>query len=344
MSNTTRIPDRWSGSINKLHLRINYGCDDRFKMVSRTIRVSAPYFGNIRIVNLGPDKNTEKFIPLLKEFPNVRVSNMGKYYHALITEDFLRSHYADVPDGEWCAWLDSDWRFPQYFLDNMQNCIEICEHEKMNHIFSYQLAHFPTQLINPDGIPMPFTQKHLDERIAKWKENDQEYGWPVFQKVEKKNLWTDGFLGNHSYALHVPYNKRIFPDMYYVHCRDFSDHGYCSTMIHQSWWYLGHNVMTKEEQAAVYNSWEYNMMENFKLKHHCYNSNHFHAMKEDPSFCEKLRELFLQFKDSKLLACQQMYRMATQYGMVFINVDQDDLKCDGVCCQYKCGRVSDIPV
>ena len=326
-----------------IYLRINYGCDDRFRLVSRTVRVSAPYFKEIRVVNLVPDRNSEKFTKLMKEFPNLKISNMGRYYHATITEDLLRSHYVDVPDDNWCAWLDSDWRFPQYFLDRMQNTIEICETERMNHVFSYQLGHFVPHLMNADGTPKLFTQLHLDQQIANWSANPGGYGYPILQKVNKKNLWTDGFMGNHSYVLHIPYNKRIFPDMYHLHHRDFTDYGYCSTMIHQSWWYIGHNVMQKEEQAAIYNSWEYNTMENFKLKHRCFTSNHFHEMKEDFAFREKLRDLFKQFENSKIMACQQMYRMATIYDMVFTGADPDDLKCDGVCCQYNCGKISDIP-
>lgn len=335
--------------MRKVYLRIHYGCDDRFNMVSRTIRVSAPYFHQIRVTNFGPDQNTEKFAGLLAEFPNLQVVNLGKHYHMCITEDLLRHHYMDVPEGEWVAWLDSDWRFPPYFLEHMQEEIDNCEKNNFNHLFSVQRGHY---FKNPDGTYEEYTQEVIDRmmieleaHVAKgWEVSGNTYGWPILQKVNKANIWTNGFLGNHSYSLHVPYNKNIVPRMYHLHMRDFSDHAYCSTMAHQSWWYIGHNVFPLNEHQGIYNSWEYNMLENFKLKHRCFTSNHFHEMKKDPAFLEKLRELFLHFKDSGIFGCQQMYRLANQYNMVFLGANPSDLPCNGVCCQYKCGRLIDLPI
>jgi len=312
-------------------------------MVSRTIRVSASHFYQIRVTNFGPDKNTEKFSSLLKEFPNLQVVNMGRHYHATITEDLLRHHFMDVPDGEWVGWLDSDWRFPPYFLEHMQEEIDICEQEKFTHLFSFQLGHY--KMLDEVGSYEKYTPEVLNRWITHFTNKIGScYGFPVLQKVDKKNIYTSGFLGNHSYILHVPYAQKRIPKMYHLHMRDFSDHAYCSTMAHQSWWYIGHNVFKPEEQAAIYNSWEYDALENFKLKYRCFNSNHFHEMKEDPSFRKKLRELWKQFEGSKIFGCQQMYRMATNYDMVFLGTNPMDITCDESCCDYKCGKIKDLPI
>lgn len=323
--------------MRNVYLRIHYGCDDRFNLVSRTIRVSAPYFYQIRVTNFGPDKNTEKFSELLKEFPNLQVVNLGKYYNMNITEDLLRHHFMDIPDGEWGAFLDSDWRFSPYFLENMQKEIEICEQQNFNHLFSYQIAHYKLG-------EAEYTEESLEKLFKLWEDVPDSYGFPLLQKIDKKNIWTDGFIGNHSYILHVPYNKRSVPKMYHVHMRDFSDHAYCSTMIHQSWWYIGHNVFRKEEQDAIINSWEYDLLERFKHIHKCYTSNDFHEMKESPEFVQKLKALFLQFRDSKIFGCQQMYRMASKYDMVFLGTNPTDVPCNGPCCHYKCGKIKDLPI
>lgn len=318
--------------MRNVYLRIHYGCDDRFNLVSRTIRVSAPYFYQIKVTNFGPDKNSEKFSDLLKEFPNLQVANLGKYYNMNITEDLLRYNFMDIPDGEWGAFLDSDWRFSTSALENMQTEIEACDQEGYNHIFSYQLAHF---------LPREpkFTEESINNYMKFWKENPDSYGFPLFQKIDKKNIWTDGFMGNHSYILHVPYNKKPVPKMYHLHIRDFSDHAYCSTMIHQSWWYIGHNVFKKEEQDVIINSWEYNLLERFKHIHKCYTSNDFHEMKDSPDFLEKLKILFLQFENSKIFGCQQMYRMASQYNMIFLGTNPPDYSCGGPCCDYRYGKI-----
>ena len=266
---------------------------------------------------------------------------MGRHYHACITEDLLRHHFMDVPDGEWAVWLDSDWRLSPYFLDHMQEEIDNAEKEKQTHIFSCQLGHYIMKNVNDDYEE--YTQAVVDRYVSQW-EAKLGYGYPIAQKVDKKNIYASGFIGNHSYIIHVPYERRNLPKMYHLHMRDFSDQAYCSTMAHQSWWFIGHNVFKPEEQAAIYNSWEYNALENFKLTHRCFNSNHFHEMKEDPIFREKLRELWKRFENSKIFGCQQMYRLATKYNMEFLGTDIIDIPCDGVCCNYKCGKIKDLPI
>ena len=328
--------------MRNVYLRINYGCDDRFKKVSRTIRVSAPHFKEIRVTNFGPDKNSEKFSDLIKEFTNLKVIDMGRFYHACITEDLLRHHYMDVPDGEWVAWLDSDWRFPPYFLEHMQEEIEHCEQENKTHLYSCQLGHYVIRPAHGNTYE-EYTQEIIDRQVEKW-EKQLGYGFPILQKVDKKNIYTSGFLGNHSYVIHIPYARMNIPKMYHLHMRDFSDHAYCSTMAHQSWWYIGHNVFKLEEQEEIYNSWEYDALENFKIANRCFTSNHFHEMKEDPSFREKLRQLWKRFENSKVFGCQQMYRMAIKYDMEFLGIDTPDIPCDGVCCNYKCGKIKDLPI
>jgi len=322
-----------------VYLRINYGSVERFRMVSRTIRVSAPYFKEIRVFNFGTDENAEKFKDLLQEFPNLKISNYGKHHHSTLTEDLIRCFFIDVPDGAWISWLDSDWRFPQYFLDHMQEEIGICEAGGFNHLFSYEWGHN----LDPNA-DHNYTQSSIDAFIKEQELHPDNYGWPILQKVDKKNLWCDGFMGNHSYFIHIPYNKRCVPRMYHLHNRDYSDHAYCSSIIYQSWWYIGHNVFEIKEQNDVYNSWEYDMLENFKLRHNCLTPNKFHEMKKDPSFVTILRNLFIKFKDSKIAQCQQMYRMANKYDMVFLGTDPIDYPCDGPCCKYHCGKIGDLPI
>jgi hypothetical protein len=58
--------------------------------VSKTIKVSAPYFYKIIILNYGPDENKLLFSDLLNEFPNLTVDNLYLFYHMNITEDLLR--------------------------------------------------------------------------------------------------------------------------------------------------------------------------------------------------------------------------------------------------------------
>jgi hypothetical protein len=81
-----------------IHLRINYGGEERFDFIRKTIIVSNSYFKTIEVLNFGPDENSKKFDDLIKKYPNLSVANLGKYYHACITEDLVRYMFMGVPD------------------------------------------------------------------------------------------------------------------------------------------------------------------------------------------------------------------------------------------------------
>lgn len=328
-----------------VHLRIHYGGEERFDMVRRTIEVSYPYFKTVRVTNFGPDENAHRFNLLTAKISNLTVVNYGRQYYQSITEDLLRSHVMDVPDGEWVAWLDSDWRFPQYFLDHMQDEIAICENGGFNHLYSYQLGHTldDRPFITPFGHKKIFhmTKEDIDIFVNYCYKNPSTYGWPVLQKVDKKNLWLDSFYGNHTYYLHVPYNKREVPEMYHLHFRHFDPDAYCGTMLYQHWWYIGHNVFSLDAHECIMNSKEFKQIEDFKHKHHCYTSNELRVlMKTNKSFLDELKILFLSFENTNIFACKQMYNIACHDMKIWSTPSESE--CNGVCCQYKSGKIFNI--
>ena len=324
--------------MKKVHLRINYGADDRFNIVRNTLTCSHKYFETIRLVNLGPDDNSDKFAGLTTKFSNLTISNYGRYYHMCETEDLFRSHYSDIPDGDWAIWLDSDWRLPDYFLKNMHKEIDICESEGFTHIFSYQLAHHlgDSHIANEYCAKSSgYTQHDLDQSFLRMREDPGRYGWPLLQKMDKASEWCDSFLGNHPYIIHMPYKIKRVPEMYHLHFRDYSDKAYCGGSLFLCWWYLGHHVFSIEEQLEIQHSWEFDAFEAFKKKHSCFTSTQLHTKikANDIAFVEELKQLCLKFKDSTIYSCKQLFRLADQYNMQFYKAP-DEYKCDGVCCQY----------
>jgi len=329
----------------KIHLRIHTGADDRYEYISKTIKVSAKYFDSIRILNLGPSKNSFKYKELLTKYPNLEVVNFENHYTLCVTSDVLRHHYHDIPDGEWICWLDSDWRLPQSVLDNIQKEIVIAEQEGYNCIFSYQVGHsiehFDHHLFVSPSNSKEENDKHIDNALNLFRQAPDSYGWPLFQKVNKNTVWFDSWFENHGYAIPIPYNKKPIVDMYHVHVRDFTDKEYCRTMTYQCWWYLGHHVFSQEEQYLIINSEEYQQLEKFKIKHNCFTSHQLDEKLKDDIFKNELKQLFLTFKDSKITSCKQMYNMANLYDMNF-SYTKPEPPCECKACKYNDGYIKDL--
>jgi hypothetical protein len=329
-----------------IHLRINYWADDRFDVVSKTIIASYPYFKSIRLVNIGPDANSDKFIPFTKKIPHLSISNFGKYYIMCETEDILRSHFADIPDGDWGIWLDSDWRLPEAFLKNMQKYIEECESEAIPHIFSVQMAHHIGEGAVPTFLSIKsrdFMEEDIQTAYAKVKQYPEQYGWPLLQKITKKNIFTSSQLGNHPHILQIPYKFKTIPEMIHFHFRDYNEKAYNGSIIYLAWWYIGHHVFTAEEQRKIQKSEEYRKIEEFKHKHKCYTSTQLHhrIKSRDVQFIEELKQIFLSFKDTEIFTCQHMYKLANNGNMVFYDAPPEP-RCSGICCEYNGKNIHDL--
>lgn len=331
--------------MSNVHLTINYGGEERFEFVRKTIKVSAPYFTTIRVMNYGPDENGVRFDEITKQYSNVSVVNLGRYYHACITEDLLRYGVMTIPDGEWLMFLDSDWRLPQIFLDNMQKEIDICDSEGCNILHSYQNAHILQDI--PDVSPgtirnFNFTQEQIDKFVSDVDVRRDSYGWPLLQKIDKSNVWFDGILGNHCYYRVWPNKVREVPYMYHMHFRHFDEYAYDSTLLFFSWWYVGHNDHEVANQEFTQNSKEHAAIEALKLRHNCFTSNSLRSMiKTNVEFLKDLTNVFLSFEKTEIFTCKQMYRIAAKYNMKMWNTPLEE-RCDGVCCRYKEGQIFDL--
>lgn len=331
--------------MSKIHLRIVYGADQRYSLVRNTVLTHHKYFESVVICNTGPEENSKGLTNLLTHVPKLRIFEHGRYQNLCNDQDMTRYLIHDIPNGDWVVYLDSDWRLPEYFLKQMYQEVDTMEQEGRNHLFSYQLGH------------------HLGEPADEWERNDrinysekrllelcddtnqpQKYGQPILQKIDKENTWCDGFLGNHNYILHVPYNKKHIPRMFHFHFRDYKPPAYCGSMIPLAWWYMGHHVFSLEEQLQIQKSWEYRKFEEFKDQHKCYTANQLQDRlnKNDIMFIENMKSLFLSFEGSKIFCCQQMYDLASKYNMKFYKAPEE-YPCTGVCCLYDGKYIKDYP-
>jgi len=330
--------------MKKIHLKINYGGEERYEFVRKTIIVSAPYFTTVTVLNFGLDEKSDRFLPLMSQFSNFSIANLGKYYHQTITEDLLRYQVMHIPDGEWILWLDSDWRLPLFFLENMQKEVETCESQGKTSLFSYQIGHSLTDINAENGhgtYIWNYTVPMVNKLVKSFTERPDSYGFPLIQKVDKNAIWCDSVTGNHCYYLFVPYLPCHIPSMYHFHFRHFDDHAYCSTKLFQQWGYVGHNDFEIEHQREISNSWEYKSIEDFKIKHNCCTNESLRILLKDAKFVDELRALFMLFDKTKINGCQEFYRLADKYDMkIWSTPLQAD--CNGVCCHYKEGRIFNI--
>lgn len=333
--------------MKNVHLSINYGGEERFDFVRKTVIVSVPYFTTVRIYNFGPDENARRFDELVRKYPNFSVVNLGKHHFGAITEDLLIHHYMTLPNGDWSISIDSDWRLPKFFMENIQNEIEICEKEGYNCMYSYQIAHTLIKEIYPSSngeLNFDYTQDYIDKFIKTREQNPECYGWPLLQKVDKENVMVNSFLGNHCCHYPLPYKCRKSFGMLHMHFRHFDEYAFDSTKLFYSWWYPAYNpeVNAVQQQLDAQDSWEAKEVQKFKLKYNCFTSNQLRELlKSNLEGRTELKQLSLSFKDSKMISYVEMYRLASNHNMEPWTTPLEQ-PCNGICCLYNEGRIFDI--
>ena len=106
----------------KKHLRILYGCDDRYELTTNTVKVCRPFFNSIKILNSGP-----------VEFRNRLQQGVGSDIEVLQLKQFFeietcrRAQIRDIPYDDWVMWLDADETPSPILLFNLDKTTQMCE-------------------------------------------------------------------------------------------------------------------------------------------------------------------------------------------------------------------------
>ncbi len=144
----------------KKHLRILYGCDDRFDIVINTAKVCEKHFDSIVILNSGPKEFYERLKNNVSS--NIEVKQLEKF---LEIESCRRAMIEDVPTNEWVLWLDADERPSPELLNNLDDVLKLADEDNYNIIRLIWCEHTEGIRI-PVYTPLPKTHEEFVNKFS----------------------------------------------------------------------------------------------------------------------------------------------------------------------------------
>lgn len=317
----------------KKHLRILYGCDDRFDIAVNTVKVCNKYFDTITILNSGPKEFYEKIknnIPI-----NVEVKQLEKF---LEIESCRRAIIEDVPNNEWVLWLDADERPSPQLLNDFDNMLNLADSGDFNIIRLIWCEH--TEGIRcPVHEPIPKTHEELKNGL------NVNYFMP-FRLVKKEEcIGVASNFGAHELFVlneeNIMYSPNIVFHMkshiQYYQSVVFS--GFLNPFAHV-------NCSNLELLRDCLNHKNYVDLRKFQKRTGVFTSNDFVRkikIEKDESFIKEVKELFFSFNNTDIsggLGMQHnnigvtfkfMKDFAEKYNL---NVESPHYPCNNPCCVY----------
>ena len=312
----------------KKHLRILYGCDDRFELTTRTVQVCRPYFDSIRILNSGPSEFRDR---LQKAVGSIEVTQFKQFFEI---ESCRRSQIKDVPWNEWVMWLDADETPSPLLLAHLDETVDYCEKN------SYDLVRYYWSELT-EGVHCP------PSNIPK---NDEEFRagvGPVFAAnrfiKRKEGIELQSGFGAHELFRNVNEKQTYMP--YAVH------HHKSWIQYYQSVTFSGFMNPAVHYDCAkplsdILETPEYKALKTFQKKWKTYTSNDLVRklkIEKNEQYRMELRDLFLSFpKDDKekslglrhtdvCVTFKFMRIFADKYDL---NIESPYYPCGKPCCKY----------
>ena len=310
----------------KKHLRILYGCDDRFELTINTINVSKQYFDTCGIINVGPVEFKDK----LQQAVGIDVK-VDQFYQFFELESARRAQLRDIPFDDWVMWIDADETPSPSLLRDLNKTTEFCE---LNNYDCVRLcyAHHQDGIYNPTPIPqnneefMKCPGLFVGARYIKKKKNIElmtNFGaHELFRNVDDRWVYMPYFI-NHMKS-HIQYYQSITLS------------GFMNPYVH-----VNNNLSIGD----LIKTPEYQNLKLFKKKWNVITSNDLVKklkIEKNIQFKEELRVLFMSFpalysKESErynnnvLTAFTYMREFAEKYDL---NVESPIYKCGKECCKY----------
>lgn len=329
----------------KTHLRILYGADDRFQMVTQTLDVCKDYFDTIRVVNSGPAELAKQF----KKIPqNASIETLNFFFGDL--ESARNAFLYDVDIGDYVLWLDADERPTQHLLNNIDRIIHELEETKFysarlpswNHIWDDDGKQVTENWSYEDPLRFP---KDAIDYGEKWNANlrKETSVIPVSTTgrfVKKLNPFMSAAtnFGGHGHIL----NHKNVHDMRIVmypithlkhdimHYQSICTCTYVNPCL---------NAPVKDGYKPYINSVEFKKLREFQTKYGIRTQNDLCwklHLTPDEEFRGWLKELFLcqEFKDSKLYDnfFKYYHVWADRYNLSW---KTPPTFCGKICCRYK---------
>ena len=311
----------------KKHLRILYGCDDRYELTINTIKVCRSYFDSIGVLNAGLLEFKDRLQQGIG--PDVTVTQFKQFFEI---ESARRSQIRDIPWDDWVMWLDADETPSPSLLENLDRITTHCEENNYDLVKFYWSEH-------TDGI------HHPPSRIP---QNMEEFcSWnsvfaPNRYIKKKRGIKASSCFGAHELFQNV--GERWVYQPYAVH------HHKSFLQYHQSVTFSGFmnptvhvncNIALKD----IIDTPEYKALKAFQRKYQVFTSNDLVRkikVERDMVFRQELMDLFLSFpdgassdlgkyRDDVVTTFKFMHIFAEKHNL---DVNSPHFPCGKQCCKY----------
>lgn len=315
--------------MRNVHLFIQYGCDNRYKLVCDTIKVCHPFFKSCNIINTGPKNFTEGF---QQDFPFIKIVNIPYFYGDL--EPAKRAMISMTPQGEWLFYLDSDETPSGPFLENFPLMLWEMETKGFNCCRNPWFEHS----VSDDGVVHMNCHGVVSTDYSKVATFPQT--WEEAQKAGgfycRRLLLNDGTLSiNTNFGMHEDIEMAIIKQTYFpypvihkkslIQCRQsFIFSSYSMPGVHTR----------PEEQHALLLSDEMKRFNEFKRKTKVFTSNDL-VLKlmdiHDLEFREAYKEMAYSYKNSNLFP----FKHFPEFADVEMKLHTPEHYCGLPCCKYE---------
>lgn len=299
----------------KIHLKIIYGCDDRYNLVKEVIPLCKDYWDSITIYNCGVREFTDKFTNLPS---NCRVEYYDGFFGDM--ESVMRGMMQSVPEGEWFMWLDADERPSQLMLDNIRADTDYLEAHNYNSC-RYPSAGHEGGMIWQNLHALPDYETYISGKHTTY---------AARKYLKKDRLYITSNFGAH-YDFWSASGDRAYYFPHYV------DHMKSKAQYHQACALKSYtnplNDSKHDKHAAILASPEFSRLRAFQRETGVITSPQLFVkvnVEKDAAFIAKYSALMASFKDSSIWTFKQMAGLV-DYGM---NFDTVAYYCGRECCKY----------
>jgi len=312
----------------KKHLRILYGCDDRFDIVINTVNVCEKYFDSITILNSGPAEFYEKLTNAVTG--KVVVRQLNKF---LEIESCRRAMVDDVPENEWVLWLDADERPSPELLNDFDNVLNLAEKENFNVVRFIWCEH-------TEGVMCPI-HPNIPKTHEEFAQNHGGHYFMPSRLIKKqKNMCVSSNFGSHETFI-LKNEKQMYNSNIVFHMTSHLQY-------HQSIVFSGFlnpfshvNCANLQTLRECIDRKKYIMLREFQKKTNVYTSNDFVKkikIEKDEIFIEDVKKLFSSFRDADQsgpsnsdITFNYMLDFCEKYNL---DVESPHYPCNKSCCVY----------
>lgn len=302
------------------HLRILYGCDDRYQVVANTVKVCENYFDTIQIINSGP----EEFAEHIRSRVNVEVTQFNQFFEI---ESCRRAQIKDIPWNDWVMWLDADETPSVQLLYHLDENVDFCERNGID-LIRYYWSEL-TEGVHQHPFPNEERLKKVENVFAARRFIKRKPGIQLSSAFGAHEV----FRNKNEKWIYIPYPMIHHKSrLQYYQSVTFS--GFMNPTVHYD---------CNRPISDVLNTPEYKSLKAFQRRWKTFTSNDLVRklkIEKNETYKAELKELFMSFPraeghglkhDDAIITFKFMRNFAEDYDL---NVESPYYQCGQACCKY----------